>query len=357
MMTGLAAGGAAVASAFPAPAISQDRKEWIMISTFPKGSPGLQMSGERLAQTISALSAGRLTIKTYGAGELAPALEVFDAVREGKAHCGNSMPYYWVAKDQVAAFFSACPGGLTSEEQSAWNHHGGGQQLWDEFYGQYNLKGFIAGSFPYQQLGWFRDEIHSLDDIRGLSIRITGHAGEVLNRMGATTTLMPVGEVFTALQSGVLDAAEFIGGWIDIAFGFHQVAKNFYGPGFHEPGSAEELIINLDAWNSLDDELKEVVRQACRAEEAYHFAELTYNDTMALRALVDEYGVNVGILPDDVLKTMFKLSEEVTAEIAETSPMARKVYESWNRFRVNRIQFGGNHAAGFLKWRAMAHES
>jgi len=348
---------AAAASGFPAPAIAQDKREWTMISTFPKGSPGLQRSGERVARSIESLSEGRITVKTYGAGELVPALEVFDAVREGKAALANSMPYYWTGKDKLAAFFSACPGGLTAEEQNAWIYHGGGQELWDEFYAQYNLKGFVTGTFGSQQIGWFNKEINSLDDLQGLKIRITGLAGEVMDRLGASTTLLPIGEVMAALQSGTLDATEFLGGWVDSAFGFPKVVKNFYGPGFHEPGSAEELLVNLEEWNALPDDLKSVVDHACRTENAYHSALFAHNQAMALRQISQEYGVNVTTMPDEVLMALFKTSREVVSEIGNSSELGRRIYKSWSEYRKARIDFGSNQTQGFLQWRQRAESA
>lgn len=358
VLTALAAGGAAAtASAFPTPAIAQGRKEWIMISTFPKGSPGLQESGERVARAIEALSGGRLVIKTYGAGELVPALEAFDAVREGKAQMANSMPYYWTGKDKLAAFFSAAPGGLIAEEQLAWLYHGGGQELWDEFYGQYGLKGLANGTFGSQQLGWFNKEINSLDDLRGVKIRITGLAGEVMDRLGASSTLTPLGEVMTALQSGTLDAAEFLGGWVDLAFGFPKVAKHFYGPGWHEPGSVLELMINKAEWDNLEDDLKQVVEQASRAETAWHSGLFSYQQAMALRKIKDEFNVNVAVFPDEVQLAMFKMSEEVVREISEASDLGKKIFESWNTYRQARIDFGENQTLGYLKWRSASNKA
>ncbi|NIR29349.1 MAG: TRAP transporter substrate-binding protein [Gammaproteobacteria bacterium] len=357
-LSGAAAGAAGLAaSTFPAPAISQGRRQWRMISTFPKGSPGLQKSGERIAKSVKELSQGRLTIKTYGAGELVPALEVFDAVRNNQTEMANSMPYYWTGKDRLAAFFSAAPGGLIAEEQNAWLYHGGGQELWDEFYGGYGLKGFATGSFGSQQIGWFTKEVNSLEDLKGLKMRITGLAGEVLDRLGATTTLLPIGEVMAALQSGTLDAAEFVGGWNDLAFGFHKVAKIYYGPGFHEPGSTEELMVNKAEWDELPEDLKNVVDHACRAENARHSALYSYHQAMALRRLRDKFGVKVMTMPDPVLKAIFETSEEVTAEVGNSSELGRRIYKSWNDYRKARIQFSNNQTLGYLKYRALAQEA
>ncbi len=328
-----------------------------MISTFPKGSPGLQQSGENIAKSVAALSGDRLKIKTYGAGELVPALETFDAVRQNKAQMGNSMPYYWTGKDKIVTFFSAAPGGLTAEEQNAWLYHGGGQQLWDEFYANYGLKGFVTGSFGSQQLGWFTRPVKSLQDLKGLKFRVTGMAGEVMNRLGSSTTLLPIGEIMTALQSGTLDAAEFLGGWSDLAFGFPKVAKNFYGPGFHEPGSTAEMLVNLEEWKKLPDEFKLIIEHACRAENALHSALFTYHDAIALRKIVDDYKVNVAVLPDEVLMAMFKTSRQVVAEIGNSSPFAKRVYESWSRYRTARIEFGELQTFGFSKWRVLAEKA
>jgi TRAP-type mannitol/chloroaromatic compound transport system substrate-binding protein len=342
----------AVASSFPAPAIASGVREWVMVSTFPKGSPGLQQSGANVAKNIEELSGGRIKVKAFGAGELVPAMETFDAVRENKAQLGNSMPYFWTGKDKLASFFSAAPGGLTAEEQAAWLYHGGGQELWDEVYAQYNLKGLMTGAFGSQQAGWFNKEINSLDDLQGLKIRIPGLAGEVLGRLGASPTMLPLGEVIGALQAGTIDAAEFIGGWVDLAFGFPKVAKYFYGPGFHEPGSTEELLVNLDEWNDLEDDLKAVVEHACRSEYAQHSALFTYHQPMALKKIVEEYGVQVKPFPDEVMEAIFKTSNELMLEIGDSSDLSRRIYKSWDAYRQARIQFGDNQTLGLLKWRS-----
>lgn len=341
-------------STFPTPAIAQGLREWIMVSTFPKGSPGLQRSGERVARTIESLSDGRIKIKSYGAGEFVPAFETFDAVRENKAQVGNSMPYFWTGKDRRAAFFSAVPSGLIAEEQMGWIYHGGGQALWDELYAGYGLKGFMAGIFGSQQAGWFTKEINSLNDLQGVKMRIPGLAGEVMDRVGASAMQLPLGEVMSALQSGTLDASEFLGGWVDLAFGFPEVAKNYYGPGFHEPGSGQELMLNLEEWNKLPKDLQEIVRHACQSETAYHAGLFAYNQSMALRKITREYGVKVRPFPDDVLEAIFRESEALTAEIGEADDLARRIYQSWSDYRSTRIEFSDVQTEGFLRWRRWA---
>lgn len=352
--TGAAAAAATGSSVFPTPAIAQDVREWIMVSTFPKGSPGLQQSGERVARTIESLSGGRIKIKAYGAGEFVPAFETFDAVRENKAQLGNSMPYFWTGKDRRAAFFSAVPSGLIAEEQMGWIYHGGGQELWDELYNEYNLKGLLAGIFGSQQAGWFTKEINSLDDLQGVKMRIPGLAGEVMDRVGASTTQLPLGEVMSALQSGTLDASEFLGGWVDLAFGFPKVAKNFYGPGFHEPGSGQELMINREEWDKLPKDLKEIIIHACQSETAYHAGLFAYNQSTALREITSKHDVVVRPFPDDVLRAIFEASEELTAEVGDSDDLARRIYKSWSDYRSTRIEYSDVQTEGFLRWRRWA---
>lgn len=341
-----------VTSSVPSPAIASGVRRWNMVSTFPKGSPGLERSGSRIARTIETLSEGKIVIENYGAGELVPAFETFDAVRENQAQLGNSMPYFWTGRDRRAGFFSSVPNGLTADEQMAWLYHGEGQALWDELYAEYGLKGFMAGTFGSQQVGWFKNPINSVDDLSGIRMRIPGLAGDVMERLGVNTVQLPLGEVISAIQSGTIDAAEFLGGWADLAFGFPRVADYLYGPGWHEPGASAELMINLSEWEDLSDHLKACVEHAARSETAYHTGLFVHEDAIALQTIVDEHNVNVQPFPDDVLTAMFEAAEEVTREIGDQDDLARRIFSEWDKLRQSRVRFGSVQAKGYLDWRS-----
>jgi TRAP-type mannitol/chloroaromatic compound transport system substrate-binding protein len=232
------------ALAAPHVARAQQTHNWSMAMSWPKGSPGVGVNAERCARMIEAMSGGRIRITLYGAGELVPPFEVFDAVAEGTAQLGHGSPYFWQGKNSVFQFFSGVPFGLTAAEHSAWLYFGGAQALWDRAYEPFGVVSFYAGSSGPQAGGWFARPIESLDDLRGLNMRIAGLGGEVMRRLGVNVVLLPPGEIFGALQAGTIDAAEWIGPWNDLAFGLYRIAKYYYMPAFHEFGPALELMVN-----------------------------------------------------------------------------------------------------------------
>ncbi|CAN5655274.1 hypothetical protein BH23PSE1_BH23PSE1_13200 [soil metagenome] len=206
-----AAGAGAAAAGLAAPALAQERTTWRMVTTWPRNFPGLGVGAQRLADRITAMSDGRLTVELFAAGEMVPPLGAFDAVIGGSAEMSHGAAYYWQNKSQAANFFTGVPFGMTSRELAAWIRYMGGQELWDEVYDQFGIKGFINGDTGIQAAGWFQDELTSLDDIQGINFRTPGLGGQVWSRMGANVVNMPAGEIFAALQSGALDAAEFVG--------------------------------------------------------------------------------------------------------------------------------------------------
>jgi len=346
-----AAAGVAAAPALAAPAIAQGRVRWRMVTTWPKNFPGVGIAAQRVADRIGAMSDGRLEIKLFAAGEFVPAFEVFDAVREGKAECGHDAPYYWIAKTRGSAFFASVPGGLTPQEQQGWVHYGGGQELWDELYAQFGLRAWLAGNAGMQMVGWFRKEMNSLDDFQGLKMRMAGLQSEVLSRLGVTTVNLPGGEIMPALQSGVIDAAEWGGPWMDLAFGFYKVAKYCYGPGVHEPGTAQSLLVNLEAYDALPRDLQEIVRFAAESETALLLSEFTAKNAVAMQTLINEHGVTMGQLPDEVLKRWFEISEEVVAETGNADPITKKIYESWSKFRAQSVAVAPYSTLGYMQSR------
>ena len=307
--------------------------KWKLVTSWPKNFPGLGTAPERFAEQVEQLSGGRLTIKVYGAGELVPALQVFDAVSQGTAEMGHSGAYYWKGKASAAQFFTSVPFGLTAQEMNGWIQYGGGQALWEEVYAPFNLLPLPGGNTGVQMGGWFNKEINSVDDLKGLKMRIPGLGGEVLARAGGTPVTLPGGEIFTSLQTGTIDATEWVGPYNDLAFGLYKVAEHYYYPGWHEPGSMMEFTINKDAFAELPADLQAIVRITAKAINEDMLAEYTTRNQAALIELKEKHGVDVREFPADVLKKLQTLSDEVVAEVAGADPLSQKVYDSYKAYR------------------------
>ncbi len=256
--------GAAVAAAgtatLAAPAIAQEKTTWRMVTTWPKNFPGLGVGAQRLADRITAMSDGRLTIQVYSAGEIVPALGAFDAVIEGSAEMSHGAAYYWQNKSPATPFFTGVPYGMNSRELASWIRYMGGQELYEEVYDQFGLIAFINGDTGTQAGGWFQKELTGLDDIKGLKFRTPGLGGKVWEMLGASVVNMGAGDIFAALQSGSLDAAEFVGPYNDLALGFYQVCKHYYLSSFIEPGLATELAIDKAKYTALPADLQAIVQ-------------------------------------------------------------------------------------------------
>jgi TRAP-type mannitol/chloroaromatic compound transport system substrate-binding protein len=316
----------------PSVQAAQETFRWTLITTWPKNLPGLGMAPERLADDVRRMSAGRLDIKVYGAGELVPAFEVFDAVSQGTAEMGHGAAYYWRGKLPVAAMFSTVPFGMTAQEMNAWLHYGGGLELWRELYEPFDLIPLAAGNSGVQMAGWFNKEINSLEDLQGLKMRIPGLGGEVLQRAGGVPVTMPGSEVFTSLQTGVIDATEWVSPFNDLALGLQSVAKYYYYPGWHEPGTTLEALVNKSAWESLPDDLQAILQTACRAVNADLLDELTAQNAKALTILVEQHGVQLRELPADVVQRFKAISAEVVGEAGADSELAQRIHQSYTTF-------------------------
>jgi len=340
VIRGLGAGAAAAAvaacsrDAGPAGSAADTRTfEWRLVTTWPANFPGLGTGAIDFAKRVEACSAGRLKIRIYGDGELVPAFETFDAVSSGTAEIGHGASYYWKGKVPASSFFASIPFGLIAQEMNAWLYHGGGWELWKEAYAPFGLLPMPCGSSGTQMGGWFRKEIRSLADIKGLKMRIPALGGEIIARAGGTPVTMPGSEIFTSLQSGAIDAAEWIGPYNDLAFGLHKAAKYYYYPGWQEPGSALEMIINQAAFDSLPEDLREILLTCASATNDRMAAEFTAHNAEALQTLVRDHGVQVRRYPQDVLRELQRLSAEVLEETARTDAMFRRVLDSLTAFR------------------------
>ncbi len=306
--------------------------QWKLVTTWPKNFPGLGNGAENFARYVEEMSAGRLTVKVYGAGELVPPFEIFDAVSQGVADAGHGAAYYWKGKIPASVFFTAVPFGFTAQEINGWLHHGGGLELWREAYAPANIVPFAGGNSGVQMAGWFNREINSVEDLKGLKMRIPGLAGEVFAAAGGTAVRIPGGELYTSLQTGVIDALEWVGPYNDLAFGFHEVARYYYYPGWHEPGSMLELIINRDSLEALPDDLQAIVTYAARAANQEMLDEFTARNNAALKELVETHDVQLRRLPDDVLKALWEGSEVAMQALVAKDPMAAKVHASFISF-------------------------
>ncbi len=324
---GLAGAGA---TALATPAIAQGNQTWRMVTTWPKNFPGLGVGAQRLADRITAASGGRLTIQVYAAGELVPPLQSLDAVIDGSAEMSHGAAYYWQNKSAALSFFTGVPFGMTSREMAAWVRFMGGQEIWDEIYDQFGVQGFLSGDTGTQAGGWFRNELTGLDSVKGLRFRTPGLGGRVWEKLGATVTNMAAGEIFQALQSGTLDAAEFVGPYNDLALGFYQVAKNYYFPSFVEPGLATELVVDKKKYQELPADLQAIVKDVCQAEYDQVASDFYANDPRALKTLVEQHGVNVRQFPDDIIEAGAKAAEEILGELRDSGDaLTKKTTESF----------------------------
>ena len=306
--------------------------EWKMVTAWPRDFPGLGVGANYLAEIIGQLSNGRLSIKVYGGNELVPPFEVFDAVQQGTAEMGHAAAYYWKGKAPEAQIFAGIPFDMTAQEFHGWIYYGGGLELWQEVYAAHGLVPFLIGNSGPQMGGWFNREINSISDLKGLKMRIPGLGGEILKRAGGTPTNIPGAELFTALQTGTIDATEWVGPYNDLAFGLFRAARYYYYPGWHEQCTGLECMINQDAWNSLPQDLQAIVRVACQAAVMEMLSDFTYNNGVALKKLLEEHQVELRRFPDEVLDHLREISTEMMRELAAESELMGRIYDSFQSY-------------------------
>jgi len=344
---------AVAASNFPKPALSQGLKEWKLAMSWPLNSPGLGTSGQRVARRITQLSGGKIKVKVYGGGELVPAFGVFDAVSAGDAEMYQSAEYYWQGKHKAFNFFTAVPYGLTGPEHAAWMKYGGGQELWDELSAEFGIKGFLGASTGTQMGGWYRKPVNVLDDLKGLKFRMPGIGGEVLRALGVTVVNLPVAEIYPALASGAIDAAEWVGPWHDLAFGFYKITKHLYFPGFHEPGTTGSFAMNKKLWDSLNKDEQLMIQVVIDAEAHIQFAEFNARNLGSLKVLLDKHGVQLHEYPRDMLMKIGEVSGDVVAKIGNTDAMTKRVYDSFIAYRTQAITWAKIGEQAFMNARSL----
>ena len=348
-----AASAGAASVTFAAPAISQGIREIKMVTSWPKGFPGLGTSAERLGRGITAITGGRIKVKVFGAGELVGAFEAFDAVSTGVAEMYHTAEYYWEKRSPAFNFFAAVPFGFTADEMAAWIYYGGGQGLWDELNAEFNIKPLLCGNTGVQMGGWFTKEVKGPESYTGLRYRMPGLGSEVLRRLGAVVVSLPGGEITPALRSGAIDASEWVGPWNDMALGLHKAAKYYYYPGFHEPGTGLALGINKKFWEELSAEDRSGISAASNAEYTLSLAEFNANNAKSLQELKDDKAIEICKFDDSLLQALGKASGEVMAETGTKDPLTRKIYESYIGFWSRANNWADLAEHGYLNARSL----
>jgi len=307
---------------------------WKLVTTWPKNLPGLGAAPENFARYVNEMSGGRLEVRVFGAGEIVPAFEVFDAVSQGAAEVGHGASYYWKGKIPAAVFFTAVPFGMTAQEMNGWLHYGGGLELWQELYAPFGVIPFAGGSTGVQMAGWFNRELRSAKDLSGLKMRIPGLAGEVFDAAGGTAVRIAGGEVYTSMQTGVIDAVEWVGPYNDRTLGLNEVAEFYYYPGWHEPGAMLEFTVNAAAFTQLPRDLQAIVRYAARAANQDMLDEFTARNNESLQQLLAA-GTQLRPLPEDILSLLYEKSVEAMANLRTSDEMAEKIAISYDAFSNN----------------------
>jgi len=345
--------GATASAPLAAPAYAAGKRKLKMVTTWPKKFPGLGTRAEQMARDIEAATDGRIRIKVYAGNELVPPLGAFDAVRGGKADIYHGPDYYWQGKHKAFAFFAAVPFGLTATELSQWINYGGGQKLWDELAGRFNIKSLLCCNTGIQMGGWYKKEINSLEDFKGLRIRIPGLGGEVLQRLGATPVTKAGGEIYLALSQGNIDASEWVGPWNDLAFGFHNITKFYYTSAFHEPGAAIAAGFNLEVWNSFSPSDQAIITAVAGDNYQKSLAEFNVRNAVSLKTLVEKHGVRLKTFSDDIMQNLLRTSDQVMQEIARTDDLTKRIYNSYMDSRRAAMAWGAVADEPYLRARRL----
>ncbi len=309
--------------------------KWKMVTTWPANFPIFQEGAVKFADDVRTMSNGRLDIQVYAGGELVPALQVFDALSQGIVEMGHGSPYYWAGVVPAAQFFSTVPFGMTAKGMNAWLYNGGGLELWREIYAPFNVLPFPMGNTGLQMGGWFNKKIESIDDIKGLRMRIPGLGGKVFKKAGGNPVLMSGAEIYTALERGMLDATEWVAPFHDMRLGLDRAASYYYYPGWHEPGTVFELMVNKDKWALLGDDLKKIVEVTAAATSEWIYAQMEYRNQVALQELQKKSNVEILGFPDDVIREFRQTTRQTLQEEAAANPDFKRVYEAYEAFRTS----------------------
>lgn len=322
------------------PSISGRTYEWKMVTTWPPNFPVIGETCQLFADLCEAMSGGRIKIRVYGGGELVPALESFDAVRTGAAEVGSGAAYYWAGKAAAAQFFATVPFGMNAQQVNAWLLGGGGWQLWEELYRDFGLVPFPGGNTGVQMGGWFNREVNTLADLKGLKMRIPGLGGKVLEKAGGSPVLLAGGEIYTGLERGIIDATEWLGPFHDSLMGFPEIARYYYTPGWHEPGTVLEFFLNKKAFDGLPQDLQAIVRSAAMHCNQWCLSMMEAKNAEAYAKLLAD-GVEVRTFSKEILQQLYVYNQEAVQELADSSPFARRVYDSYSTFQQKSRDYAG----------------
>jgi TRAP-type mannitol/chloroaromatic compound transport system substrate-binding protein len=351
---GIGTAAAATALTVGAPAvISSPKKIKWQATSFWNPKVRIMFDGIKdFCENVKEMSDGQFEIKLYGGGELVPPFGAFDAVSKGTVQMGTGSPYFWAGKSTAFNWFGSIPFGMNAQSINSWFYAGNGQALMNELYDKFDLVPRIVGNSGVQMGGWYSKKINSLEDFKGLKMRIGSIAGKVYSKMGVTTVMMPPGEIFPALERGVVDAAEFVGPVHDILLGLYKVAKYYYTPGWHEPGPVLDVFFNKKAYNELPEHFQKILDVAAADINVRTLAAFDAQSGAALETLVKEHKVNVEVYPADVMAKIKEISKEVIEEEANKDAFALKVHEDYKAFQAKTAVWG--NMSEKVYWNTMA---
>jgi TRAP-type mannitol/chloroaromatic compound transport system substrate-binding protein len=337
-IAGTGAGMAGILAASSAPAFAQSAPEvkWRLVSSFPKSLDTIFGAAEIVAKRVAAATNNRFQIQVFAAGEVVPPLAVADAVQNGTVQCGHTAPYYYVGKDPTFAFGTAIPFGMNCRQYNAWWHVGGGDAVFNDFLKEYGIHSLLCGNTGAQMGGWYRKEIKSLADLKGLKFRIGGFAGQVLAKLGVVPQQIAGGEIYASLEKGTIDAAEWVGPYDDEKLGFNKVAKFYYYPGWWEGGPALHLFCNQKAWSELPKDYQAILEAACHEGNTMMMARYDAGNPAALKRLVAG-GAQLRAFPKAVMDACYKSAQEVYKEVAAKNPKFAKVHDHYFKFMEEQV--------------------
>lgn len=326
--------------------VSGPKVSWRLITSFPRSLDLIHGAGEKIAERTAAITGGNFTMRVYAGGEIVPPLQVMDSVQQGTVQCGVSPGYYYIGKSPALAFDSSVPFGLSTRQQIAWFYHGGGLDLLNSVYDDFGIVSFPAVSTGGQMGGWFRRPVSTLEDLGGLRMRIPGIGGEIMARLGVTVQVLAGGDIYPALERGAIDATEWVGPYDDEKLGFHQIAKNYYYPGWWEPGLTGSLLVNKEAFASLPVAYQEALKSACAETISERLAAYDAANPLALARLVQDHGVTLREYSQEIMEAAWRESNAYLEEQAASDATFKKVYDSWKEFRSHAFPyFAGNELA------------
>ena len=327
-----AAAGAATTLAAPAIAQSSPSIKWRLTSSFPKSLDTIYGGAEVLANRLRAMTGGKFDIRVFPGGEIVPGLQALDAVQQGTVEVCHTCSYYYVGKDKTFGFGTAVPFGMNARQMNAWIYYGGGQKVLDEFYANYNVVSFAGGNTGTQMGGWWRKEVKTVADLKGIKMRIAGLGGTVFSQLGVVPQQIAGGDIYPALEKGTIDAAEWIGPYDDEKLGFYKVAKNYYYPGWWEPSTCFHFFVNKKEWDKLPKDYQEAFQAAAYEANVTVMAEYDHKNPIALSKLLQN-GVKLQKFSDEILAAAYKAAQELYADESSKNPAFKKIYTEFDKYR------------------------